>query len=122
MGSAAQPRSGTAPKAPAANAVFRKLRRLGRLAKDFDAATTNRFGSLFMPSSPYDVRDPALPSALLFLVTDASAPEICIQYGFVVSRFIAADGASALASGPGLGLPGCQLVDLGLHGLRGLAR
>src|ERR1700747_1162458 len=78
MGSAAQPRSGTAPKAPAANAVFRNLRRLRRFAR-IPPATTDPWASLFMPSSPDS--DPAKPSALL-LVADRSPPKNCLQYSF----------------------------------------
>src|SRR6516225_8198364 len=77
-GSAAQPRSGTAPKAPAASAVFRNLRRLVRF-ESILPATTDCWASRFMPSSPVRSGD-----AVRFVIGggDPSAFENCLQYSF----------------------------------------
>src|SRR6516164_4364923 len=93
-GSAAQPRSGTAPKAPAASAVLRNLRRLGRFARSLWLATTDCPRSLFMPSSP-EISDPAGPSALLLARTIVA--RLKVVYNIVFNIIIAIGG---YAGGP----------------------
>src|ERR1700742_2143606 len=77
MGSAAQPRSGTAPKeaaTAAAPAFFRNLRRVGRFDK-----TTDCLALPVMSSSPDAVR-PGRPPCCLW--RHPSPAKNCLQYSF----------------------------------------